>query len=66
MRKVLLKGLGYIGRFSQLARFGSFIVLGGIGLYAVFSEKKNKDTSIEKNNAESSASREIQQEVRVN
>ena len=62
MRKFLLKGLGYIGRLSQLARFGSFIVLGGMGLYAVFSEKKNKDTSIEKNNAKSAASGETQQD----
>lgn len=52
MKKFLLKGLGYIGRFSQLARFGFFIALGGIGLYALLSERKNKDTSIEKNDAE--------------
>ena len=53
MRNFLLKSLGYIGRLSQVIRFGSFIVLGVIGIYALFSERKNKDTSIKKNNAES-------------
>ncbi len=62
MRKFLLKGLEHIGRLSQLARFGSFLAFGGIGLYALLSERKKRDASIEEKDTDSAVNADTQQE----
>lgn len=42
MRKVIIKSLTYIGEFSRLLRFGTFLTFTGFGAYAIISEKKKK------------------------